>query len=87
MSKSTQNSPNMFDGREAPTLNEAFAKAWGVLTAQQVNPENQPGSIGLQCRIAATIIAVASSGVIDPARMAKAAIDRCRSTPKIRFAS
>ena len=87
MSKSTQNSPNMFDVSEAPTLNEAFAKAWRVLTAQQIDPENAPGSIGLQCRIAATIIAVASSGVIDPASMAKAAIDRCRLTPKIRFAS
>jgi hypothetical protein len=81
-----QNSPNMFDVREAPTLNEAFAKAWRALTAQQADPENEPGSIGLQCRIAATIIAAASSGVIDPSGMAKAAIDRCSSTPKIRFA-
>ena len=87
MSKPVRNSPNMFDVGEAPTLNEAFAKAWRVLTAQQADPENEPGSIGLQCRIAATIMAVASTGVIDPARMAKAAIDRCRLKPKIRFAS
>jgi hypothetical protein len=86
MSKRTQYSPNMFNVREAPKLNEAFGKAWRVLTAQQADPENEPGSIGLQCRIAATIIAVASSGVIDASRMAKAAIDQCGLTPKIRLA-
>jgi len=86
MSKPAQNSPNMFNLREAPTLNEAFAKAWRVLTARQADPENEPGSIRLQCRIAATIIAVASIGVIDPARMAKAAVDRCSLAPRIRFA-
>jgi hypothetical protein len=48
--------------------------AWRFLTLQQADPENEAGSIKLQRRIAASIIAIASSGVIDPARMAKATI-------------
>jgi hypothetical protein len=87
MPEPNKHNPNMFDARDAPALNEAFAMAWRALTAQQANPESQPGSIGLQCRIASTIIAAAYEGVVDPARMAKAAIARCASTPRVRLAN
>lgn len=87
MSKPSRYNPNMFSAQEAPGLNQAFAMAWRVLTSQQADPENEPGSIKLQCRIAASIIAVASSGVIDPARMAKATIERCAPPRMLRLAS
>lgn len=85
MKKAAQYDPNMFELRRVPLLHQAFAKAWRALTAQQPDPENEPGSIGLQCRIAATIIAVAAGGISDPARLAKAAIERCAPTPALRL--
>ena len=79
MAKPARYDPNMFEACYAPGLHEAFARAWRVLTAQQRDPENEPGSIGLQRRIASTIIAAAARGVTDPTRLAKTAIERCGS--------
>jgi hypothetical protein len=79
--------PNMFEACCAPAMHEAFARAWRVLTAQQLDPENEPGSIGLQCRIASAIIAAAAGGVTDPTCLAKMAIERCAPTPALRLAS
>lgn len=87
MRKVTRYDPNMFEACRVPVLHQAFATAWRVLTAQQLDPENEPGSIGLQCRIASTIIAAAAGGVTDASRMAKAAIERCAPRPPLRSAS
>jgi hypothetical protein len=77
LSTSTPFNPNMFNASEEPMLTEAFGAAWRALTAQQADPESDPGSIALQCRIASAIMVAASKGIIDPALMAKAAIERC----------
>lgn len=87
MGKPARYDPNMFEACLAPALHAAFARAWRVLTAQQRDPENEPGSIILQRRIASTIIAAAARGVTDPALLAKMAIDRCGSMPALRLAS
>jgi hypothetical protein len=87
MGRPARYDPNMFEACCAPALHEAFARAWRVLTAQQRDPENEPGSIGLQCRIASTIIAAAAGGVTDPTRLANMAIERCASRPALRLAS
>jgi hypothetical protein len=82
MSEPIAHSPNVFNANEEPRLNEAFAIAWRALTAQQDDPKSRgdQDSIALQSRIASAIMAVASEGVIDPAQMAKAAIERCASS-------
>ena len=77
LSAPTPFNPNMFNAREEPILSEAFGAAWRALTAQQADPESDPGSIALQSRIASAIMIAASKGIIDPALMAKAAIERC----------
>ena len=66
--------PNMFNANEEPTLSQAFASAWRALTAQQ---PHLGGSIALQSRIASALLAAASAGIVDPAVMAKSAIERC----------
>ena len=87
MYKSPRYNPNMFDAHEAPALNRAFAIAWRVLTSQQADPEKDPSSIGLQSRIASAIIIAAGKGVTNPARMAKAAIEKCAPARALRLAS
>ena len=87
MSKLPHYSPNMFDAREAPSLNVAFGIAWRALTSSQADPENDPNSIRLQSRIASALIVAASKGVTDPRLMAKAAIERCAPGRMLRFAS
>jgi hypothetical protein len=77
LSASKRFNPNMFNASEEPILSEAFGVAWRALTAQQADPESDPGSIALQSRIASTIMVAASKGIIHPALMAKAAIERC----------
>jgi hypothetical protein len=77
LSASKPFNPNMFNAAEEPILSEAFGVAWRALTAQQADPESDPGSIALQSRIASTIMVAASKGIIHPALMAKAAIERC----------
>ena len=75
--------PNMFDATEEPVLSEAFASAWRALTAQQPDSVDEKGSIALQSRIASAIMAAAAKGVIDPALMAKSAIERCMAIRRI----
>jgi hypothetical protein len=87
MGKPARYDPNMFEACCAPALHEAFASAWRVLTAQQDDPENEPGSVGLQRRIASAIIAAAAGGVTDPTRLANMAIERCASRRAFRLAS
>jgi hypothetical protein len=77
LSASPPFNPNMFNASEEPMLSEAFGAAWRALTAQQADPESDPGSIALQSRIASAILGAASKGIKDPALMAKAAIERC----------
>jgi hypothetical protein len=83
LSASTPFNPNMFNASEEPILSEAFGAAWRALTAQQADPESDPGSIALQSRIASTIVVAASKGIIDPALMAKAAIERCSRSSRL----
>jgi hypothetical protein len=66
--------PNMFNAAEEPLLSQAFATAWRALTEQQ---PDLSGSIALQSRIASALIAAVAQGIVDPARLAKSAIERC----------
>jgi hypothetical protein len=74
--------PNMFDAREEPLLNEAFATAWRTLTAQK---PDLVGSIVLQSTIASALMAAAARGIVDPALLARSAIEHCSSMPNDRF--
>lgn len=74
--------PNMFNAREEPLLNQAFATAWRTLTAQQ---PDLVGSIVLQSRIASALMAAAAQGIVDPVLLAKSAIERCSAMPKAQF--
>lgn len=74
--------PNMFNAREEPLLNQAFATAWRALTAQK---PDLVGSIVLQSRIASALMAAAAQGIVDPAQLARSAIERCSSMPNTRF--
>jgi hypothetical protein len=74
--------PNMFDAREQPALSQAFATAWSAVTAQHPHLGT---SVALQSRIAAALLAAAARGIVDPALMAKAAIERCSSIRSAQF--
>lgn len=76
--------PNMFNAREEPLLNQAFATAWRALTAQQ---PDLVGSIALQSRIASALMAAVAQGIVDPALLARSAIERCSSIPRVQFAT
>ena len=55
---------------------------WGRLIAQQ---PDLGGSIILQSRIASALIAAAAQGIVDPALLARSAIERCSSMPSTQF--
>jgi len=74
--------PNMFNAHEEPALSQAFATAWRALIAQ--HPQ-LGSSIALQSRIASAIMAAAARGVVDPALMAKAAVERCSAALAAQF--
>jgi hypothetical protein len=74
--------PNMFDAREEPLLNQAFATAWRTLTAQK---PDLVGSIVLQSTIASALMAAAARGIVDPALLARSAIERCSSMLNAQF--
>ena len=80
-------SPNMFSRVENPILNEAFAIAWRALAAHRADPANDPSHIVLQSRIASAILTAGAQGITDSTLMAKAAVERCALTPKLRTAS
>jgi hypothetical protein len=73
--------PNLFDSAEVPVLSEAFAKAWRALAPLRTFPDDDRASTVMQSRIAATIMDVASEGVMDSNQLAKAAIERCSNAP------
>ena len=74
--------PNMFNAREEPLLNQAFATAWRTLTAQK---PDLVGSIVLQSTIASALMAAAAQGIVDPVLLARSAIERCSSMPNAQF--
>ena len=76
--------PNMFDAREEPLLNQAFATAWRTLTDQK---PDLVGSIVLQSTIASALMAAAARGIVDPALLVRSAIERCSSMPNAQFAT
>lgn len=80
--ESVMSDPNMFNAREEPLLSQAFATAWRALIAQQ---PDLGGSIILQSRIASALIAAAAQGIVDPALLARSAIERCSSMPTTQF--
>lgn len=65
--------PNTFDHRQTPLLREAFGLAWAALA------EETPADAieEMQKRLANAIVAVASSGVLEPRGLADRALERC----------
>jgi hypothetical protein len=76
----------MFNAAENPVHSEAFAIAWRALTRHRTDPAADPDAIVLQSRIASAILNAAANGVTDSALMARAAVERCALTQKLRMA-
>jgi len=79
--ETTRPPPDLFDSAEVPVLSEAFAKAWRALAPLRTFPDDDPASTVMQSRIAATIVDVASKGVMNSNQLAEAVIERCSNAP------
>ena len=72
-----------FDDRETRLMGDAFVMACHVVEASHVGNSDRGISAALKRDIAATVLHVASLGVMDPGTMAQAAIDRIWSESQI----
>jgi hypothetical protein len=73
-----------FDDRETRLMGDAFIMACHVVEASHAGNGDRGISAALKRDIAATVLQVASLGVMDPGTMAQAAIDRVWSEGRIR---
>ena len=72
-----------FDDRDTRLMGDAFIMACHVVEASHVGNSDHGISAALKRDIAATVLQVASLGVMDPGTMAQAALDRIWSEGRI----